>query len=176
MTQPKHIFLATAFTVLAALATTAQALPEDREKPITGKASKQTLNANTGKTVLTGNVQIRQGNLTILADEVTIETDPVTNDLRYMIASGNPVRFSDLPNAEEPQVEISGRQIEFFPMENQVITLGNAIILQGGNRASGERIQYDTVTGIMTIESDVIVNNTPDGEQAEFIIQPGSVD
>jgi lipopolysaccharide export system protein LptA len=176
MTQPKFHLIAAVFVALMSLSHQALALPEDRDKPITGKASKQTLNANTGQTTLTGNVQIRQGNLTILADEVTLETDPITNDLRYMIATGNPVRFSDLPNADEALVEISGRQIEFFPMDNQVITLGKAVIVQGGNRASGERIKYDTVTGIMTIESEIIVNETPDGEQAEFIIQPGTVD
>lgn len=150
------------------------ALPEDREKEITGQADRQTFAANSGTTVLTGNVIIRQGALTIYADKVTIETDETTDELRYMLAEGAPVRFIDTPSADDGEVTVTGATIEFFPLENTIITLGDAKILQTGNQAQGERIEYDTVTGVMTIESRRLLTGNDSDAQAEFILQPGS--
>lgn len=152
----------------------AWALPEDREKEITGQADRQTFAANSGTTVLIGNVIIRQGALTIYADKVTIETDETTDELSYMLAEGTPVRFIDTPSADDGEVTVTGATIEFFPLKNTIITLGDAKILQTGNQAQGERIEYDTVTGIMIIESRRVLTGNDNDAQAEFILQPGS--
>ena len=174
MTRPNNAFVSLFFVLL--MPALCFGLPEDRDKPITGKAEKTTIDANTGKTILTGNVVIRQGMLTIYANQVTIENDEATNKTKYILATGNPVQFTDTPQLEKPQVEVTGQQIEFFVMDNLIITFDNAKIRNGGNEATGERIQYDTVTGLMTIEGECALIQTDNCEQAEFTLQPGAKD
>lgn len=158
------------------LSSVIEALPEDRDKPIRGKADSNQLNANTGVTVLTGNVVITQGMLEIYADKVTLEVDPVTNQLTYLIAEGAPATFFDQPSLEQSIVEVSGSNIEVYPLQNQVITTGEAQLTQDGNTASGEKIEYNTLSGLMTIISRRSLLGDPDEEQAELIIQPGTLE
>jgi len=167
----------TALLALASLcvATLAWATPEDRNKPITGKADSNTIDANTGKTILLGQVVITQGALIIYANKVTIETEGQTNRLSYLLAEGNPVRLYDQPVADGETVEVQGLRIEFFPNDNKIITLGQAKITQVGNQADGERIIYQTDTGVMTIESEQTVTGQPGGKRAELLIQPGAL-
>lgn len=152
------------------------AVPEDRDKPITGVANKTTFDANAGISIFSGNVQINQGALTIYADEVVFERDDTTGELTYLLATGNPVRFVDTPNANEAPIEVRGEKIEFFQLENRIITTGTASLTQDSNQAVGERIEYNTVTGVMTIESAIVVNGDNDAEQATFTLQPGKND
>ncbi|ATX77513.1 lipopolysaccharide transport periplasmic protein LptA [Reinekea forsetii] len=167
----------TALLMLVSLcaASLALATPEDRNKPITGKADTNTMDANSGKTVLIGQVVITQGALIIYADKVTIETDPVSDQLSYLLAEGKPVRLFDQPVADGEMVQVQGLRVEFFPNENKIITLGQAQVTQVGNKAEGERIIYLTDTGVMTIESERAITGQPGGKQAELLIQPEAV-
>jgi lipopolysaccharide export system protein LptA len=172
MTRLKYLTIITLTTYL--FCSYAAALPEDRDKKIIGKAHTTQIDANTGKTVFKEDVVIRQGFLSIFADEVTIDQNSTTEEIEYMLATGDPVKFIDTPSSNGKQIEVKGRTIEFFPLKNLIITLGQAEIQMDGNSAKGERIQYNTVTGVITIESEKTVNSTSNGEQAEFILQPGT--
>lgn len=158
------------------IAATAAAVPGDRERPIRGKAHRTTLDGNTGQTTLTGDVIITQGTLSIYADEVIFQRDPETRRINYLIAKGNPARFIDTPDAGQPPVEMQGARIEYFPDQSKIITLGQARLLQSSNEASGERIEYNTETGVMVIESARLVNDDEQAPQAEFILQPEVLD
>jgi len=168
----------TALLMLACLCTAnlTWATPEDRNKMITGKADSNSIDANTGKSILLGKVVITQGALIIYADKVTIETEGEENRLSYLLAEGNPVRLYDQPVADGEMVEVQGLRLEFFPNDNKIITLGEAQITQVGNQADGERIIYHTDTGVMTIESKQTVTGQPGGKRAELLIQPGALE
>jgi lipopolysaccharide export system protein LptA len=172
MTRLKHLIAITLTTYF--FCSYATALPEDRDKKIVGKAHTTQIDANTGRSIFKEDVVIRQGLLSIFADEVTIDQNAETEVIEYMLAKGSPVRFIDTPSTNGKVVEVTGKTIEFFPLENLIITLGDAVIDMDGNTARGERIQYNTVTGVITIESEKTVNDTSDGKQAEFILQPGT--
>jgi len=167
----------TALLMLASLcaASLAWATPEDRNKPITGNANSTTLDANSGKTILLGQVVITQGALVIYADKVTIETEGEENRLSYLLAEGNPVRLYDQLEAGGETMEVQGLRVEFFPNDNKVISLGKAKVIQVGNQADGERIVYQTDSGVMTIESEQTVTGQPGGKRAELLIQPGAL-
>lgn len=175
MTQLKPILRA--LTISAAfISSMAFALPEDRDLPITGKADTNTFDTGNGVSVLIGNVVIHQGELEILADEVTIETDPETNDLTYMKAIGQPAKFTDIPEVGADLVEVTGATVEYYPQKNLIVTVGNAQISQSGNEARGEQIEYDTLTGQMVIQSARALTGNNEAEQAELLLQPGTVD
>lgn len=159
------------FSVSSAL----QALPEDREKKIESTADTTTIDLNTNKSVLTGNVVITQGMLTIYADRVELENDPITNDLTYVYAIGNPVRMIDTPTLDKPPVHVNGQTVEYFPDQSLVITVGNASITRSSSEAHGERIEYNSLTGLMTIKAKRLISGNPDDSQAELIIEPGDM-
>jgi lipopolysaccharide export system protein LptA len=157
-------------------ATVSFALPEDRQLPITGRSDEKTIQTATGLVTLSGNVFITQGNLEIFADLTTLETDQNSKQLEQLIANGTPARFIDLPTLTGNKVEVSGLKIEFYPNRDLIITTGKAEITQNGNIVHGERIEYNTVTGLMNIHSQRSVTGNPDDEQAELIIIPGAID
>ncbi|MBU2864717.1 lipopolysaccharide transport periplasmic protein LptA [Reinekea forsetii] len=161
---------------LSCLAATALALPADRELPITGQSDEKTFETATGLVTLTGNVFIRQGHLEIYAQQTSLETNQETKQLQQLIATGSPARFIDLPNEDGNSVEVSGNSIEFYPAKNLIITIGNAQISQNGNTVNGERIEYNTVTGLMNIQSQRALTGNPEDEQAELVIIPGAID
>jgi lipopolysaccharide export system protein LptA len=162
--------------VLLISATATLALPEDRQLPITGRSDEKTIETATGLVTLSGNVFITQGNLEIFADHTTLETNQTTKQLEQLIADGTPARFIDLPNLTSSKVEVSGSKIEFYPNKDLIITTGNAEISQNGNIVHGERIEYNTVTGLMNIHSQRSVTGNPEDDQAELIIIPGALD
>lgn len=164
------------FILILGYTNLALALPEDSQKSITAIQDSAFINANTGETILKGNVIITRGNLKIFADKVLLERDKVTNNITRIFAEGNPVRFIDKPSIDGDLVEVKGLQIEFFPDSNNIITLGNAQIIQAQNTAHGERIDYNTVTRLMTIESKRYLSGNENDAQAELVIQPGVVD
>lgn len=161
---------------LSLLSVLAFALPSDRDLPIQGTADDKLINTGSGEVTLTGNVHVWQGNLEIFADTTLIETDQQTSQLTYLSAKGNPARYIDLPNDDQEKIEVTGSHIEYFPEQNLIITTGNARINQGGNQASGERIEYNANTGVMSIQSKRSVSGDQADSQAELIIQPGSID
>jgi lipopolysaccharide export system protein LptA len=152
------------------------ALPEDRDLPITGKADTNTFDTNSGKSILTGNVVIHQGELEILADVVTIITDAETNDLTYMKAVGKPAQFTDIPELDADEVTVTGETVEYFPQQNLIVTQGDAQITQSGNEARGKKIEYNTLSGQMVIYSARSLSGNDSEDQAELLLQPGTVD
>ena len=160
---------------LVILATTSLALPEDRQKTITGRSNEKTIETSTGIINLSGKVFITQGNLEIYADYTTLETNQKNNQIEYLVAEGNPARFIDLPSLTGSKVEVSGLKVEFYPNKDMIITTGKAEISQNGNVVHGERIEYNTVTGVMNIHSQRSETGNPDDAQAELIIMPGAL-
>lgn len=161
---------------LSLLSMVALALPSDRDLPIQGNADDTQVNTATGVVTLNGNAHVWQGNLQIYAETMIIETEQQTSQLTYLSAKGNPARYIDLPNADQDKIEVTGSHIEYFPEQNLIVTTGNARINQGGNQASGERIEYNADTGVMSIQSKRSVSGNEADDQAELIIQPGRVD
>ena len=170
MTRLNQARLLAVITVTIGLA---QALPEDRELPISGKADRSWTNTISGENELTGNVVIRQGELSIQADKVVIHRDDDSGEIVYMLANGKPVVFTDLPAVDGEKIIVEGQHIEYFPNQDRIITEGNARLFQAENEARSARIEYNTKTGVMQIESKRSLDGGNTSEQAEFIIQPG---
>ena len=92
----------TIWVLLALIATTANTVianPEDRKKAINVTADNSEFDERAGTQVLSGNVEISQGSMSIKADTITIE---LKNDALYRITgTGNPIKFQQLSEGNE---------------------------------------------------------------------------
>lgn len=146
------------------LASTAVALPEDREQPIQLQADRASFEQRTGISVYEGNVEVSQGTMYLAADRATVHFDDSGRFTR-MEAIGSPTRFRYQPSAERPPIDGVGDRIDYDARTGLVRVIGNARFVQGGDEFSGERIEYD-------LNRDVVNASGREGERIQFTIQP----
>ncbi|MDF1554964.1 MAG: lipopolysaccharide transport periplasmic protein LptA [Deferrisomatales bacterium] len=105
----------------------------DGGKPIQIDSQSLEARADEGLVVFRGEVVARQGELTLQADEVAVQADPATNEIRTVVARGS-VRI------QRQDLVATGQQAA-FDVTGGVLTLsGEAKAWQGRNVVAGERI------------------------------------
>ncbi len=128
---------------------------DDAEQPIHIEADKAEIDEAHGVMTYTGHVQLRQGGIEVRADTVVVYAKD--GELQSIIAQGQPVHYLQKAQktqaSQTPQVgdikEVRGvsQRMEYDADSKQVLLLGKAEFWQGGNRFSGNRIQYDPEAG-----------------------------
>jgi len=128
---------------------------DDTQQPIHIEADQAEVNEREGVMTYTGHVLLRQGGIELRADTVMVYTKD--GELQRITAQGQPVRYlqKSLPKpSENPQQQGGGakevkgvsQRMEYRAKDKRLLLLGNAEFWQGGNRFSGNRIQYDPET------------------------------
>ncbi|MBK6727870.1 MAG: lipopolysaccharide transport periplasmic protein LptA [Xanthomonadales bacterium] len=124
----------------------ALALESDREQTMQIDADHAKGDAAAGTTLLTGNVRIDQGSLSIRADRAEVEQQD--QDIRRVLLDGTPVHL-------EQEIEQQGRlkadaeRIEYLLAEQKVVLSGNVRIERPRGVMTGTRIVYQLDTGEM---------------------------
>lgn len=168
--------------VLALGATTAQALSTDRDQPmdITADYQKTQLNSGTsqpGVTRFKGNVRMVQGSLKAQADEATMYQHPNNakdaqgNDLgggvQRVVLVGKPARLEERQDNNAGLVTAEGERIDYETDTGVARLSGNVrIVQQGRGEFRGAGMTYNTHTG--EIESG---DNTS-ANRVHMIVQP----
>lgn len=113
---------------------------EGQREPVTIEADSAVFDERQGQSIYTGHVVITQGGMQIRADEVTVYTKE--NELKRIVARGEPVRFR---RQREGEKEILGeaRRLDYHADTEHLLLQDRAWLTQGGNRFSGQRIEYD---------------------------------
>jgi len=120
------------------------AVPQDDvQQPVTIEADSAEISEPLGRSTYTGNVLLRQGGIVLRADRVTVYARD--GELQRVTASGNPLRFQQLRDAED-DVHGSSQRMEYDAVSRRLLLLDNAQLSQGQNRFSGNRIEYDPET------------------------------
>ncbi|MCC6560386.1 MAG: lipopolysaccharide transport periplasmic protein LptA [Xanthomonadales bacterium] len=125
----------------------ALALESDREQTMQIDADHAKGDAAAGTTLLTGNVRIDQGSLSIRADRAEVEQQD--QDIRRVLLDGTPVHL-------EQEIEQQGRlkadaeRIEYLLAEQKVVLSGNVRIERPRGVMTGTRIVYQLDTGEMS--------------------------
>ncbi len=90
-----------------------------------------------------GNVVVRKGNISILADELFVETNEA-GESKKLTAKGKPAKFSQ---QGEGSLNISSEALEItYMVETEVLTFkDNATLEQGGSEVTGDIIIFDLV-------------------------------
>lgn len=89
------------------------------------------------------NVVIKQGSITITANEATVQSD--SNDEKTYLLIGNPVTFSQTLSNKKV-ITLSANNMRYEPSIGLASISGKAKIIQEKNSISGELIVYDVQT------------------------------
>ena len=158
-------------TLTLLLATSAQALPEDRSQPIRITADSATRDERSGETRYSGNVVLTQGTLQIAADEVIVAH--TTEDANTIVATGSPATLTQKPAEDQSPVNAQAGRIQYQRDLDQVTLTENARIEQDGAIVTGAIINYLVTEQRVKATGD---GSTKEGQRVEVIIPPSALD
>lgn len=160
----------------ALFAVPAQALPEDRDLPITIDADEGTFRSRSGEASFSGNVYLKQGTLEVWADTLEIRRDPETGALQYLEARGQPARYQELPAEDSELIRVRGLRIEYMPSDNVIVTEGQSELEQASNMINAEFIRYNLLDETLEVKSQRSAQENQEAPQATWVIQPMDLD
>ncbi|MFZ5758024.1 MAG: lipopolysaccharide transport periplasmic protein LptA [Thermodesulfobacteriota bacterium] len=146
--------LITAICLLSADADGAE--PLISKDPIHVEADLMVSRQKDNAVVFTGDVEAKQGRLTIFADEMTVHHDSRAGtgtaasgspQIRKLVAEGNVKIVQD-------SLVATGDRMEFFSEQRKVLLTGNAKVWQDNNLVTGEKVELDLATETTVIEPD----------------------
>lgn len=133
-------------------ASSALALPSDREQSITIQSDSAERDEAKGTTTYAGNVLMQQGSMRIDAEKVVIFN--TRSKVTKIIATGEPARYQQKPSEAEGLVVAQARSIEYNIAQETLHLVDNAALQQEGTSLSGNRIDYDVKQSVVKAGSD----------------------
>ncbi|MEO5573488.1 MAG: lipopolysaccharide transport periplasmic protein LptA [Gammaproteobacteria bacterium] len=143
------------------------ALSADQNQPINIEADTADIDDKAGTTIYRGNVIVTQGSIRLTGDTVTVHSPE--RSLEKVTAEGKPAHFQQRPENKNEDMRAQSSNMEYLVGEEKLILLGDAHLWQGGDKISGNRIDYD-------IKADLgkATKGAGGGERVRVIIQPRS--
>ena len=125
-----------------ALGAPVRALEEDAKQPLYIEADEVEVDEASDTSVYVGHVQVDQGSMRLLADHVTVyhreDRQP-----RLIIALGRPASYKQLLDDDQGEVQAFARRMEYDADTDELVLIGEGLLIQGEDRLTGERILYD---------------------------------
>ena len=142
------------------------ALPEDTKQPIEIEAQSVAVDETTGFNEFSGDAEVRQGSLLLLAELIQVQTE--NEEVVTVLAKGSlekPAKYIQSQENQARFVEATATLITYDVDKSMIFLEGNAHLVQGFDSFSGDRLSYD-------INNDkVIVKGSEDGtERVKFKI------
>lgn len=116
------------------------ALSNDQEQPILVEADSVDIDEGKGVSVYQGQVDVKQGSIHITADKVTVYRKEKRTD--RVLAVGAPVRFEQKTDKGQ-LVKGNALKVEYQVSSDELTLTGEALLTQGEDRFSSDRIVYD---------------------------------
>ena len=104
------------------------------------------LNLDTGYSVYTGNVNIKQGELKLTGDKVTIQQNK--EDVERITVTGKPAHYNHVSEKGE-NIQAESEQMVYTASESKLVMTGNANLKQPDHQVSSQKIVYDTQKNIV---------------------------
>ncbi|MBK1643499.1 lipopolysaccharide transport periplasmic protein LptA [Thiocapsa imhoffii] len=129
---------------IAALVSTGPvaARPDDSEQPILIEADEVEVLESERTSIYVGQVQVDQGSMQLRGDHVTVHHREDRRP-RLIIALGAPASFRQLMDDNEGEVLAFARRMEYDADKDELTLIDEALLIQGADRLTGERIVYD---------------------------------
>lgn len=131
--------------LLTTLASAPFALESDREQPIELVADSVDIDEAKNISIYRGDVDLRQGSIRLLADVVTVQH--VERKPAKIIAEGRPVKFRQ--QSERGPVNGEAKQVEYEVASENLVLIGDAVLVQGKDTMRSDRIVYDRVRAVV---------------------------
>ena len=152
--------------LMAFVASLVFALPEDTKQTIEIEAQSVVVDETTGFNEFSGDVEVRQGSLLLLAELIQVQTE--NEEVVSMIAKGSlekPAKYIQSQENQARFVEATATTITYDVNAGMIFLVGHARLIQGFDSFSGDRLSYD-------INNDkVVVKGSEDGtERVKFKI------
>jgi len=154
--------------LLGCLGQGASALPQDEQQPIHVTADSAVQENNT--VTYRGHVVVIQGSRRIEADQIVAYHN--AGKLQRIVATGNPVRFREQPEADGGVITGHGSTLIYYQTEQRVELLQNALVDRDKSTVKGNRIEYLLPSKTVRAEGA----NTNQQGQVEMVLQPGQVE
>jgi len=154
--------------MLGLLAQCALALPEDQQQPIHITADSAVQENNT--VTYRGHVVVTQGSRRIEADQVVAYQ--TAGKLQRVVATGNPVRFREQPEADGSVITGHGATLIYYQAEQRIELLQNALVDRDASTVKGNRIEYLLPSKTVRAEGA----DTNKQGQVEMVLQPGQIE
>jgi len=141
-----------------------QALTSDKDQPMQLEADSVSIDDSTGVSLYEGNVVITQGSLKLWADRLWIyRHDGKTEKL---VSEGKPTHFEQLTDDKE-KIRGHALRAEFYPERNELLLFDDAVLEQGADQFSSDRILYNRIS------AQVKAGTSASGKQrVQVIIEP----
>ncbi len=99
------------------------------------------LNTETGYSVYIGNVNIKQGELKLTGDKVTIQQ--TKGEVERITVTGKPAHYNHVTDKGE-NIQAESEHMVYTANENKLVMTVNANLKQPENQVSSQKIVYDT--------------------------------
>ncbi|WP_078117921.1 lipopolysaccharide transport periplasmic protein LptA [Thiosocius teredinicola] len=131
--------------LLVVLTATATALESDKQQPIQLAADSVDVDQSKGVSIYRGDVDLRQGSIHLQADVVTVQHRGKKPS--KIVAEGRPVKFSQQSN--KGPVKGQARRAEYEVNSENLVLIGDAVLVQGKDSMRSDRIVYDRVRSVV---------------------------
>ena len=142
------------------------ALPEDTKQPIEIEAHSVVVDETTEFHEFSGNAEVRQGSLLLLAELIQVQTK--NEEVVTVVAKGSlhePAKYSQDQENQERFIEATAVLITYDVNKGMIFLVGNAHLVQGFDSFSGDTLDYDIDN------NKVVVKGSEDGtERVKFKI------
>ncbi|MBM3203782.1 lipopolysaccharide transport periplasmic protein LptA [Candidatus Woesearchaeota archaeon] len=128
------------------LALPVHALSNDAKQPIDIEADTATYEERKGETLYSGNVKATQGSLEVRGDRMVVHDKGGKTE--KIVVTGNPMRLKQTPDAGKEDIRGSALRSEYFPVSGILILYDQALVWQGQNSTTSDRIEYDIRNGL----------------------------
>lgn len=143
----------------------------DRDKPINMEADRVTVDDPSQTSTFEGNVRMLQGTLLIEASKIVVTQDP--KGYSKITATGQLAHFRQKRDGVNEYAEGFGERIEYDSNAEIANFYGQARVKREGDDVRGERIIYNTKTGVFQVfGSSKPQSGTPGKGRVTITIQP----
>jgi len=150
---------------LALMADPAWALKDDNTQPMRIEADQVELDEAKSTSVYVGQVQVNQGSMRLTADHVTVYHHE-DRRVKHIIALGQPATYKQLLDGDQGEVQAFAKRMDYDAAKDELVLTEEALLIQGADRLSSERIVYDRARERMRAggAGRVKITITPDSE------------
>jgi len=145
------------------------ALESDSQQPIYIEANSAFYDEKTDRSTYLGNVVLIQGSLKVLSDKMVAYSPG--GEVEKVVCYGKPVRFWQKPKPDDEEIHGTSKQAEYYLDKEIIVLIGDAVVWQGTNKYTSERIEYDQANG--TIKAGEAKSDT---KRVKIILHPKNND